>query len=122
MRSSSWSRLAKVALAGWAILCVAALASFLYDVSILGGPEQSGLLAELELRLTLELLILNLPISLLPVVLSPLLPDLGVGPVLEWSLLVFLGLLQWTIIVPFAVECSRRIGANLSDEAAEQKG
>lgn len=115
MTSAASRRVASVALAGWAILCVAALASFLYQVSTLGGAELQGVQGELEMKLTLQLLILNLPISLLPVALSPLLPDFGVGPVLEWSLLVFLGFLQWTIIVPFAIERGRQVWANLGD-------
>jgi|GEM_PF-6781351 len=106
---------AYVALAGWAILCVAALAGFLYEVSTLGGSELPGVVGELEMKLTLQLLILNLPISLLPVAVSPLLPDFGVGPVLEWSLLVFLGFLQWTLIVPFAMKRGRQVWANLGD-------
>lgn len=106
---------AYVALAGWAILCVGALAGFLYEVSILGGAGPPSVKGELEMKLTLQLLILNLPISLLPLALSPLLPDFGVGPVLEWSLLVFLGFLQWTIIVPFAVARGRQVWANLGD-------
>lgn len=105
--------LASVALAGWAILCIAVLASFLYDVSLLEGMDQAGARTELETRLSLQLLVLNFPISLLPVAVSPLLPDIGAGPILEWCLLVFLGLLQWTILVPLAVERSRQVWANL---------
>lgn len=115
MKPATARTVAYVALAGWAILCIAALAGFLYEVSTLGGAELPGVEGELEVKLTLQLLILNLPISLLPVALSPLLPDLGVGPVLEWSLLVFLGFVQWTIIVPFAMKRGREVWANLGN-------
>lgn len=111
---------AHLGLAGWAILCIAALAGFLYEVSILESSELPGVEGELELKLTLQLLILNLPISLLPVALSPLLPDFGVGPVLEWSLLVFLGFIQWTIIVPFVIERGRQVWTKLGDAPGGQ--
>jgi hypothetical protein len=113
MRKTAW-----VLLALWAILCVGALADHLYSVATVEGQDRL-LLAELEMKLSLEMLLLNAPISLLVVVTGPVLP--GEGPIGEWLWLVFAGFLQWTILVPAAVSRFRRVFAEL-DEEGEGRG
>lgn len=46
------------------------MAGFIYEVSTLGGSELAGAVGEFELKLTLQLIFLNLPISPLPMVLG----------------------------------------------------
>ncbi len=110
MRRIPW-----ILLALWPILCIGALSGFLYDVATLEGQNQRWVRSELEEKLSLQLLVLNLPISVAAVAIGPILPDLGEGVVAEWSLLVFLGFVQWTLLLPAAIRRLRSISAGLRE-------
>lgn len=114
-----YQRVKLMALAGWAILNIGALASFLLAH---GSVEMSPLLAgELETRLVLQVLILNLPISLLATLASPVWPELGAGVIVEWSVIVFLGFFQWVVVIPAITRSARRALSAMeeADRAAE---
>jgi len=113
MRKIAW-----VLLALWAILCVGALADHLHSLATLEGQDRL-LLGELETKLSLEMVILNAPISLLVILAAPILP--GEGSISDWFWLVFAGFLQWAILLPAAITRFRRVFAEL-DEEAEGRG
>lgn len=79
----------------WAVLSVGALAQFLYESGMV--PATEGLiLAELRVKLALELMVLNFPAASVATVL----PVPVSGPVGEWCVMTLAGFAQWVIFAP----------------------
>lgn len=89
-------RIGYLLLGAWAILSVAALAQYLYDL-------QRGLDGELGVRFGWQLLILNFPGSL---ILTYLVPG---GPVFQWCIVTLGGLVQWVYLPPTLELVQRKV-------------
>lgn len=97
----------------WALLCVSALADHLHALAI--TEDRDPLLKpELETKLSLEMTVINAPISVLVIVTSPVLP--GEGPVGEWFWMTLAGFVQWVILVPAIFSRFRRVFAQFDAE------
>jgi len=104
---------AQTLLALWAILCVAALADYL-DALATVDIEVPFTRGELETKLSLEMVVLSAPISILVLAMDPILP--GDGPVAEWLWLAFAGFVQWGTLVPAVAAKFRRVAAELDEK------
>jgi len=105
-----------VLLATWAILSIGVLGQFLYDTRTAAeNTDAHWVRAELEVRLTWGLIILNFPLSLGVAAIGPKVPT---GPIAEWCALTVVGFVQWALLVPALGRALRPLAARLRPRRA----